>query len=250
MIDVQREGGVAVVTLHHRNPLNPFSVAMTRELIRLGALLEADASVTGVLVWGGAGRSFSVGGDFAEIRAIQTPQEFEEYLRDIVRSYQALLALSKPVVAAIDGHAIGQGLQVALMTDWRIGSDRSVYQMPELANGVPCPLGSAILEALLGRADMLHLVVGCAKLGATEARAFRLLDEVVPADQLEQAARERLATLCRYPGLPYRSTKRMHNARLATFLTSVSDEAARIHAESFFSGNADAHFTKILDDKR
>ena len=105
MIDVRREGRLAVVTLAHDNPLNPFSLAMTRGLVPLAEELEADDGVDGVLVWGGEGRSFSAGGDFADIRTLDTPEAFAEYLRDIVRSYQALLSVTKPLVAAVGGHA-------------------------------------------------------------------------------------------------------------------------------------------------
>jgi len=246
MIELQQEGGLAVLTLRHENPLNPFTLEMTRQLVELGRQLEADDAVRGVLLWGGEGRSFSVGGDFTSIRTLRTREEFEDYLRDIVRSYQALLSISKPLVAAIDHHAIGQGLQVALMADWRVGTDRSGYQMPELANGVPCPLGSTILEALFGRAVMMQLVVGCARLDAAQAHALRLVDEVQPAAGLQAAARARLDTLCGYPPLPWRLTKRIHNARLSRALDEVAPEAARIHAVTFFGGAADAHFDRVL----
>ncbi len=247
MIDVQREGRIAVVTFRHENPLNPFSLAMTRGLIPLGAELEADDGLDGVLLWGGAGRSFSAGGDFADIRTLDTPDAFGDYLREIVSSYQALLGISKPVVAAVGGHAIGQGLQVALMADWRLGTAGSRYQMPELANGVPCPLGAAILEALLGRADMLHLVVGCARLDAPEARRFKLIDEIVPDDALFASALERLQAFCAYPSPAWRHTKPIHNGRLQRWLEEVREPAAAAHVASFFSGAADEHFSRILD---
>ena len=152
MIELYRHGAVAELRIRHAKEQNPFTRVMARELIALCAEVEADDGLECVLLWGGEGRSFSVGGDFNDLRRIETPAEGAEYLRDIVRSYQAVLGISKPVVAAVDLHAIGQGLQVALMADWRIGSERSSYCMPELKNGMPCPLGSLILETMLGRA--------------------------------------------------------------------------------------------------
>ena len=246
MIDLQRDSGIAILTLRHARPLNPFSLEMTRQLVELGPVLEGDDAVKGVLIWGGEERSFSAGGDFAAIRTLSGRAQYEEYLLDIVRSYQALLAISKPLVAAVDHYAIGQGLQVALMADWRIGTERAVCQMPELANGVPCPLGSTILETLLGRAAMLQLVVGCAKLDAREALALRLLDELCPAATLKAAGLARLERLCSYPQLPYRLTKQLHNARFARALDEVAPEAARIHATTYVQGAADAHFDRVL----
>ena len=249
MIQLHRHGEIAELRIQHPKELNPFNRAMTRQLIELCAEVESDDALAGVLLWGGEGRSFSVGGDFADLRRIESPAAGEEYLREIVHSYQALLAISKPLVTAVDHHAIGQGLQVALMGDWRIGADRSHYCMPELANGVPCPLGSRILESLLGRAAMLHWVVGCGRLDAEEARRERLIDEVCVHAQLRASALERLAVFCAYPREAYRATKRIHNARLAGELEEVKDVAARAHAESYFSGQADRHFSAILGEK-
>lgn len=250
MIDLQRTGARAVIEIRHEKPVNPFSRAMTRQLIERCAEVEADDSITGVLIWGGEGRSFSVGGDFDDLRRMASSAEAALYLRDIVRSYQAVLNISKPVVTAVDHHAIGQGLQVALLGDWRIGSERSRYAMPELANGMPCPLGAALLESLLGRAAMLHLVCGCKSLDAAEALRRQLIDEVHPHGELQSASLETLDRLCGYPADPYRSTKRIHNGRLVKVLDEVCAPASRAHGDSFAAGHAERHFSKILGDDR
>jgi carboxymethylproline synthase len=246
VIEIHALGDIAELRIQHAKELNPFNRAMTHALIDACAEVEADDRFAGVLLWGGADRSFSVGGDFADLRQIRSREESEEHLRVIVRSYQAVLRVSKPLVAAIDHYAIGQGLQVALMADWRVGSERSSYQMPELANGMPCPLGSRILETLLGRAAMLHLVVGCEKLDADAARRTGLVDQVCSHAELQRTALERLRTLCAYPQLAYRLTKELHNRRAARDLESVCEEAAHIHGQSYFSGQADRHFSTIL----
>ena len=250
MIELHRHASLAELRIQHEKPLNPFTRHMTRELIGVCAEVEADDALAAAVIWGGAGRSFSVGGDFADLRRIEGPEAGAEYLRDIVRSYQAVLGISKPVVVAVDHHAIGQGLQVALMGDWRMGSERSLYQMPELAGGVPCPLGSAILEALLGRAAMLHLVIGCGKLDAEGARRERLIDEVRPHGELWPAAAERAEKLAGFPAKAYRLTKQIQNRRMIQHLEDVREVAARAHAESFFSGQADEHFSSILGDRQ
>jgi enoyl-CoA hydratase/carnithine racemase len=246
MIELHRDGEQAELRIQHPKDHNPFTRSMTRELCALCRELEADDGVKAVLLWGGPGRSFSVGGDFADIRELGTAEEGKEYLRDIVRSYQAVLAVSKPLVAAVDRHAIGQGLQVALMADWRVGTERSRYQMPELAIGMPCPLGSTILEALLGRAAMLRLVIGCGELDGPEALDEGLIDELCPQAELEAVARARLARLLRYPPVAYRLTKRIHNERLSRRLEEVCEAAASAHAESYASGAVQAHFAAIV----
>lgn len=248
MIELHRHGDLAELRIQHRKELNPFSIAMTRELMEHCAELEADDTVAGVLVWGGPERCFSIGGDFEDIRALATVEEVHAYLDLIVGSYQAMLEVSKPVVTAIDRHAIGQGLQVALLGDWRVGTQRSEYRMPELANGVACPLGSVLLESFLGRAAMLHLVMGCSSLDADEARGLGLIDEIVPYDGLFATAMERLAKLRGYPQEPFRNTKRIHNARLVQSLQVVRRAAMEAHAASFVEKSGDAHFARVLGD--
>src|SRR5262249_41459341 len=131
-----------------------------------------------LVLTGGTGRSFSVGhsekdrnGDWDEPRG-------RKRLGEIVDLYVAVLTLDIPVVAAIDRFAIGQGLQVALLSDWRIGSARCRVQMPELKIGMGAPFGSVILEVLLGRARMLELTFNYDFLDATTSRALALLNQV------------------------------------------------------------------------
>ncbi len=248
MINLQVADGVAELTIQHEKVLNPFSIAMTQQLPELCEAVESDDRVEGVLIWGGEGRSFSVGGDFASIRGLKTHEAATSYLWDIVRSYQAILKISKPVVAAIDSFVIGQGLQVALMADWRVASDRVHCQMPELKNGVPCPLGSRILETHLGRAAMMQLVIGCPELDAKAAMGYRLIDEVCPFAELKTAALARLATIRSYPTDPYRQTKRIHNARFVDQLEEVAEASAQAHAASFLKGTAEKHFSGVLGE--
>jgi len=248
MIELRRDGKYAEIVIQHEKPLNPFTLAMTRELISVSDEVEADDRIVGALLWGGAGRSFSVGGDFEDLRTLETEEAVKEHLRDIVRSYQAVLRISKPVVVAVDRHAIGQGMQVALMGDWRLCTDRSLYHMPELAHGVPCPLGSVILETLLGRSAMLQLVIGCGKLDPETVLGYRLAEEICASTELESVARERLEKFCGFPQVAYRLTKKIQNQRFIDALETVREPAAAAHAVSFLGGQADEHFAKILND--
>ncbi|MHC4380487.1 MAG: enoyl-CoA hydratase/isomerase family protein [Planctomycetota bacterium] len=250
MLHLHMEEGLAILEMRHAKKGNPFSFGMTRELIRHCHELESDPHVQGVMIWGGVDRSFSVGGDFKDVKSLTTVEQATGYLREIVQSYQAVLSLTKPLVCAIDHFAIGQGLQVALLGDRRIGSARSTYHMPELVNGVACPLGSALLEAMLGRAAMLELVIGCPSLDAQEAKAYRIIDQVLePEADLRQAAVDALRTLVGYVQLPYRETKRIHNRRLVAVLEDVMEDAAAAHAACMMQNSGEAHFKRILGNR-
>ena len=141
-----------------------------------------------MVLTGGRGRSFSVGGDFNDVSVLEHEHEVRPWLGEIIDLYIAILSVNIPVVAAVDRFAIGQGLQVALMADWRIGTTECQLSMPELKNGVACPLGSVILEALLGRAKMLELLLDCEFIDAEAGRALSLLNEITRPDELQTAA--------------------------------------------------------------
>ncbi len=243
-IQARVEDGICELRLSHENPKNPFSRAMTQRLITLAPELNADAAVKAVVLWGGADRSFSVGGDFRDIAALKTHSEMRAYLLEIIDLYIAILRIDKPVVAAIDHHAIGQGLQVALCADWRVASGGTVVAMPELQNGVACPLGSLMLEVLLGRARMMHAVVGCASFDAESAKDFGLVDQVdneVFATALKQAKR-----FAGFHATPFSLTKHIHNARFIAQLDAIREPAAEAHVQSFSARANVPHFEKVI----
>ena len=245
--------GVATVSFRSDKDTNPFSRVMTLELTalckaltRTTATRPTDEPIGALVLTGGVGRSFSVGGDFNDVSALSEEQQIRAYLGEIIDLYIAILEVDVPVISAIDGFAIGQGLQVALMTDVRIGTTACKLQMPELENGVACPLGSLILELMLGRARMIELVMGCELLNAQASRALSLLNDVVPVDALHAAAHARATKLAGYPATSFVSTKRIHNARFVAALESVREASSRAHVESFLRKTGKAHFDKIL----
>lgn len=238
--------GLLYIELAHSKPTNPFSRKMTRALRSLAIRANAEPDLGGVLIWGGPERSFSVGGDFADVSRLAERVEIRDYLLEIVDLYTALLALDLPVVAAIDHFAIGQGLQVALTADWRIGTERAQVSMPELKNGVACPLGVTLLDAIFGRAFMQKAVVGCEALESEDALRAGILTESVPALELLDRAKARLAQFAAYPRTPFRLTKQFTNRPIIQRLHAAREEAAAAHVESFLEKAGKAHFDKIL----
>lgn len=246
MFHIERHDRLIELRIAHDKPQNPFTMDMTRQIPRLCAEWEADDSVDGVVIWGGAERCFSVGGDFEEVSALSDEASTRRYVDEIVDSYLGLLGLTKPLVAAIDRYCIGYGLQVALMSDWRVGSERCSLHMPELKGGLACPLGSVILESLLGRARMLHMVIGNEGVASAQAAEWGLLNEVVEDGALFASALEAADRFVNFPAQPYRLTKRFNNLRLVEFLESVREDAADVHWTCIRERFAQPHFQKIL----
>src|SRR5262249_26223707 len=140
----------------------------------------------------------------------------------------------------IDRFAIGQGLQVALLSDWRIGSARCRLQIPELKTGIAATFGSILLEVLLGRARMLELIFNYDFLDATTSRALVLLNQVVPPHELQAAARARAETFQELSRAAFVATKRVNNRRLIDALEAVRAEGTEAHVEVFRAKARDA----------
>jgi carboxymethylproline synthase len=248
---VSVQDGVAQVRFNREKDTNAFSRRMTLELLALCRQIQADAradepEIGALVLTGGIGRSFSVGGDFNDVSKLDEEMQIRAYLAEIIDLYIAVLAVEIPVVAAIDRFAIGQGLQVALMTDWRIGAETCQLQMPELKNGVACPLGSIILEYLFGRAKMQELVFDCEMIDAKTSRGYGLLSQLTPTADLLANADQVARKLMAYPRTSFVTTKRIQNQRFIDALETVREASSQAHVAAFLRRTGKKHFDKIL----
>lgn len=245
------QDGIARVQFNREKSTNAFSRTMTLELTDVCRQLQADAAspaprIGALILTGGVGRSFSVGGDFNDVSKLAEEGEIRAYLGEIIDLYIAIAEIDIPVVAAIDRYAIGQGLQVALMADWRIGAQSCAVQMPELKNGVACPLGSILLEVLFGRAKMQELVFDCEMIDAPAARAHGLLSQLVDTDQLDAAALAVARKLAAYPRRSFVTTKHIQNQRFVAALEAVREPSSQAHVAAFLERSGSAHFERVL----
>jgi carboxymethylproline synthase len=241
------DNGVFQLTFNHQKAQNPFSRILTQELISLVPEINQNDAIKSVILTGGVDRSFSVGGDFRDIQALKQEPEMKAYLLEIIDLYQALLSIEKPVICGIDHFCIGQGLQVMMMGDWKVASTRSQYSMPELKNGVACPLGACLLEHFYGRALMMDWVIGCGHFNASKALQHQLVNEVVEANELLDQCMVRAGQLAQFQSIPYRYTKKIHNQRLIDKLEDIRIVSAEAHYQSFLAQCNQAHFDKILN---
>ena len=243
--------GIVHVQFNRDKDTNSFSRQMTLELMDVCKQIQKDGAsekpVIGALVLtGGTDRSFSVGGDFCDVSQLDEEQEIRAYLGEIIDLYIDILKINIPVIAAIDKYAIGQGLQVALMSDWRVGTDRCQLQMPELKNGVACPLGSLILEFLYGRAKMQEFVFDCEFISAEASRSQALLSQLSSVESLQIDALNMAKKLKQYPRASFTTTKKIQNQRFIDAIESGREVSSQAHVAAFLRKAGKLHFDKIL----
>ncbi|MFQ5854238.1 MAG: enoyl-CoA hydratase-related protein [Anaerolineae bacterium] len=208
--------GVAVVTLNRPDKLNALTAAMLRELNRVLGQAESDAAVRAVVITGGVGRGFSAGQDLTEMREREEagePGVSAEYLE---QTYHPLIRrirrMEKPVIGAINGVAAGAGASLALACDLRIASENASFIQSFVNVGLIPDSGSTFfLPRLVGMARAMELAFTGRRLSAEEAERFGLVNQVVPQDQLMDAAMELARQLAQGPTSVIGMTKRALN---------------------------------------
>lgn len=183
-------GGVAIVTLSNAPRLNAMSRAMWRALRQVFLDLQADPAVRCVLLRG-AGEHFCAGGDIAEYPAFRfdpaTLRDFHE--GDVWGGLQAMLDCDVPIVAAIGGHCMGAGVELACCCDLRVAGETARFGAPIARLGFPmAPRELALVARVAGEASTRQLLLEAAVLEASELRARGFLHGVVPAHELDEHA--------------------------------------------------------------
>lgn len=241
-----RPDGVALVQFTHAHEQNPFSRARMRELTRLMTGLDGDEQVRCVVLYGGAARSFGAGGDFNEVSEFSGGDEVDAWVDDITDLYSTIAGITKPVVAAIDGYAIGVGLQIALCCDLRVGSSTSKLVMPEFRVGIACNFGGYMLEATVGRSVMQEMLYTCAEWSAERALADGLLQDVAAPENLLENALGHAARIASYTAAAVQSTRARVNGPFVEGLRRVRDEGKRSHRAAFSAGEAQQRMRRII----
>jgi len=183
-IRVEKRDLVAIVTLDRPKVLNALNAETLAELDAAFEALGSDAAIRAVLLAGAGGRAFAAGADIRELAAIPADEGSAFALRGqaVMRRIETL---GKPVIACIQGFALGGGCELALACTLRIAADDARLGQPEVKLGVITGYGgSQRLARLVGRGAALKLLLTGAIIDANEALRIGLVDEVVAADQL------------------------------------------------------------------
>lgn len=187
-LNVERQGAVATVVVNRPAVLNALSARTLDELDDAIAVLAADAGVRAVVVTGAGEKAFVAGADITELAA-QAPVGGREMALRGQRVFDRLEQMGKPVVAAINGFALGGGCELALACTFRVMAETARIGLPEINLGImPGYAGTQRLTRLIGRGAAIDLIVTGRHVKADEAARLGLVHRVVPAAELSAAA--------------------------------------------------------------
>lgn len=205
------EEGIALVTLNRPDVLNAVNMAMRLDFAALMEDLYFNEAVR-VVIFTGAGRGFSAGGDMGHFeQEWQTPL-FRAHSRRLIKFFDDLEALEKPVIAAINGPATGAGLELALACDIRLASTEATVGFRENAIGlIPGVGGTARLIRTIGVHRTKELIWMGTMYTAEDALAMGMLNKVVPPDQLTAEAYHYARTLLKRAPVSIGMAKKLIN---------------------------------------
>jgi enoyl-CoA hydratase len=191
----ERRGRVAIVTIDRPDKLNAVNTALMRELVAAMDAHDADEAV-GAIVLTGTGKAFVAGADIEEMA---DKSYMDMFLADQQAMWERFAALRTPVIAAVNGFALGGGCEIAMMCDILIASEAAKFGQPEIKLGViPGWGGTQRLTRAVGKAKAMDLILTGRMMDATEALACGLAARVVPADRLMEEAITAAETIASY----------------------------------------------------
>ena len=184
---VETDGPVGIITLNRPEALNALNDKLVTELGQQLDLWEKDPNI-GCVILTGAGRAFAAGADIKEMR----PQSYmDAYGNDfITRNWERASTFRKPIIAAVNGFALGGGCELAMMCDFILASEAAKFGQPEINLGVmPGAGGTQRLTRFVGKSKAMEMCLTGRMMDAAEAERSGLVSRVLPADKLLEEAK-------------------------------------------------------------
>ncbi len=243
----ERDGAVAVITLNRPRVLNALSRALKAELADALGRVANDAGIRAVVLTG-AGKAFSAGQDLNEAKDLDGAAA-EEWVREYERLYQQIRSLDVPVIAAVNGWAVGAGCQLALLADIRISSNSAKYGMPEIRDGIPAIFGLGFLWNVVGMSRAIYLVLSGEHLGAREALQSGLTVKVVPGARLLAESLQLARKLADHATLAMRLNKEWARRLTDEHFAAATAFCVAAQRDAFGAGDAKRHMEAFLEKR-
>jgi 2-(1,2-epoxy-1,2-dihydrophenyl)acetyl-CoA isomerase len=226
-VGVDHEAGVATVTLNRPDAMNALNMDLKSDLAGVVAELADDPAVRCV-VFTGAGQAFSAGGDIGEMALNDSPARSRARLQVLLRDvFIPLAEMEKPTIAAVNGHAHGAGLSLALACDQILASDTAVMSCAFSKLGLLPDCGALyFLPRRLPSSLVKELIFTGRRFTSAEALEMHLINRVIPAAHLVDAARELALELASGPTVALGLAKRMLEQSLQSSLHEMSSMEA------------------------
>jgi enoyl-CoA hydratase/carnithine racemase len=207
---VRKQDRVGYLILNRPEVLNALDKETLQNLWNSWVSLADDEDIWAIIITGSGGRAFSVGRDLKKLKEGEgTPEIHEAFESFQTFTIAHASRTSKPVIAAINGYALGWGLTIALLGDIRIASENAVFGFPEVKHGMPTAVGSLLLPRSIPWCYAMQLLLTGETIDAQEAYRIGLVNKVVPQPELLRCAEQMAEKICANAPLAVRATKQI-----------------------------------------
>lgn len=228
-LQLETADGIAVVTINRPRVMNALNAPTLRQLSEALGALEADEKIRVIILTGAGEKAFVAGGDIAAI-AEYAPLQARDFARLAQSVLDAIERCPKPVIAAVNGFAVGGGCELAMACDLRLAADHARFGLPEVNLGILAGwAGTQRLPRLVGKGRALELLWTGDLIDAAEAHRIGLVNRVTAAGELLTTARELAGKIAAKGPVGVRLTKEAVN----NGLEMDSDRAGRYEADLF-----------------
>lgn len=212
-IRLQIDGAVATVILDRAETLHALTPEMMETLADIATRIDADAGIRCAILTAAGDKAFCVGADINAWAALEPLDMWRRWVRRGHQVFDQWARLRVPVIAAINGHAFGGGLELAAVADIRIAIGSATFGLPE-ATIATCPgwSGTQRLAALIGASQVKYLALTGTRIDAMEARRIGILHEQVKDQDVLARARELAAGICKLAPVSVQLTKQIIDA--------------------------------------
>jgi enoyl-CoA hydratase/carnithine racemase len=207
LVKMERFGRVTVATLNRPERLNALSLALGLELGEHVKAFAADPDQSVLILTGAGDKAFSAGGDLKDMKAEVKPGEVAPITAE--QDIGGLARCDKPVIAAVNGLAVGGGFELALCCDFRLAADHAWFALPEVERGFMPGIAVVTLPQMMPFGNVMELMLLGERMTAADAYRLGLVQAVLPADQLMPEAMRRAEKIASYSAAAVRGTKRV-----------------------------------------
>jgi enoyl-CoA hydratase len=248
-IVLEIKDNVGVVKMNRPDAMNALNDQTLSELKEAISQLKDDDAVR-VIIITGEGKAFVAGADIAEMKDM-TAEQAEEFSRTGQKVFNRIAKIKKPVIAAVNGFALGGGCELAMACDIRVASEKAKLGQPEVNLGViPGFAGTQRLSRLVGPAKAKELIFTADMVDAQTAHSIGLVNQVVPAEQLMDACMEMAKKIASKGPKAVRLAKKVVNEGVEEKLEKGSEYETHEFGECFASGEAKEGMSAFLEKRK
>ena len=251
-VDYAAEGQIGIITINRPKALNALNADVLEDLKAVLDGVDQDA-VRCLIITGAGEKSFVAGADIAQMSTL-TKAEGEAFGKKGNDIFRALEVFPIPVIAAVNGFALGGGCELAMSCDFRICSDNAMFGQPEVGLGItPGFGGTQRLARLVGAGMAKQLIYTARNIDAAEAKRIGLVNEVYPLADLMPAAKKMAATIAGNAPIAVRACKKAINDGLQVSIdegVAIEEELFGSCFESYDQREGMANFLRKKDDPK